>query len=128
MNVLYKPKYVINFNDYNFIENTYKIFSVVEQERISSLFQIETTKIFLPDEHGRFNITDIFNICIDHIDNDVLKINSRFKDFNIIFYVDKKYAAIWPRKFEKELTINDSNGINVDSLTYNEFIIKKLLE
>lgn len=138
MSILYKPKHVISFgNSIELNSDYFDIYSIATQNLFNNaLFQIEIHKIIKPLNDNLFDIEKLFNDIIYDKENyyeslinllDIKKIS--IHDFNITFHVDINYFIIWPEQAELHLLNNEKDDLGVkDILTYDEFVIKKLLE
>lgn len=129
MDILYKPKCVLNFGQFGFNNNvfSYKTFCALTEKLVGdSLFQLEISNIIKPNENMEFNISELFNnLIMDHAD---IKKHLEINQFNIFFQISKNYTVVWPEKSESVFIENIDSHKHFTMLTFDEFMIKSALE
>jgi len=135
MDIWYKPKYVFKLNNFKegFYDKDfiYRIYSGLEEKLVEdALFQLEISVIIKPNQNIEFNISELFNKFIKK--QTEVKKYLEINQFNILFFVNKQYICAWPEKtestFAKSFLEKDKDNSNMSILTFDEFMVKSLLE
>ncbi len=133
--ILYKPKYVIYINDrFKAHEKCYLYCALFDS--VAALFQLEIYNIVKPNENCIFNINDIFkfglNRAVAQTRKELLTENfkklAKIYDFNILINVNDDCFICWPESCEEYMYEKYVNEPGSKILTYEEFMIKSLLE
>lgn len=94
MDILYKPKFVINFQNSSKDRDTYSCFSALDNELHGALFQLEVNEITKPNSNFEYNISEIFNSFIENYELENFKKLAKIELFNIIISVNDTFFIV----------------------------------
>lgn len=117
MEIWYKPQFVLRSKKESVTPSLYNPYR-------NGKYQLDTNLIFLPNKNQEYNICEIFSQSLKTIGYFPTSVS--FNDINITFKVNNKYIAFYPEDFSNKVFENWHN--TNDILTYNESVIKQLLE